>query len=913
MVKNADNFLSKTKKAFDEFTSEIEKVSFHTTTLDNFQTVSKAFEDYLSQLKEKIEKIDKEVTELVIQYHTQSSQKYNETKNEFMKMMSLIQEEKKILENTKHDYFDSNKNVDEQEKTLEKMIQSKKETKETIDNAQNNLTKLKKTVENNTQAYKTEIEKINKFLVENETKYQSLLSSFRSEEEAKSVYFKGTFEKLIEILNEIKEVQSNLNTSIKSSANEINPSMDSTLYMNKFNYLEFKTKKRFKTENFIDYELFRKNAEMYNNSSISIPKDKLSKISLESIQRENMGKAFISYSSKYENEFISDIKNDNLDKFFNNIISSSNPVPSSEIDQMTQWFTDNNKNSEEFLKSLLTHYKSNFFVKIMNMTNFEQLSNLLIYILNIISKNHFFFDLNYLILFISEKTIYYESNNELTNYYLCKLVSKDKIFKSKAFWSELIETKINSVVKCQLQSEIEKRNQSNGSGQVLSKMKNLFSNSKAKENFKVEQTIMYGQLFNEKQPLIALEIIENYIQHFANFNYDVSESIEVVSNLINKFKLDKDIMNYLIALINSNMFSIKNKSIKLETNKTEEFLLKTKPYIDKAFDKFKDYYNKKLSCIGYSLRYLTPNDFANVLLINKSYNEKLSPVVFKNILLKSPDLPIKIRILIWKSILKFRLIKVSCDYQAVLKQSLITPPHDASIEIIDLDVSRTPFESNVEENRQSVINILKAVTFQNIQISYSQGMNYMASFMLLMTNNETEAFYMFLSMMNSTKYGDLFVNDLDMLKKYFYVFDRLMNILMPELCFYLKSNNITVAYFVSPWFITLFSNAYQWIEAKDNPRVLLKIWDLFLFSGWKSIIKVGIALIKHYESKLLKLNFEDLLNYLINDAIKFEFFQNANYDNLMNIIDNFKIERGLISNIQNEYELKKKIIQPKKH
>ena len=58
---------------------------------------------------------------------------------------------------------------------------------------------------------------------------------------------------------------------------------------------------------------------------------------------------------------------------------------------------------------------------------------------------------------------------------------------------------------------------------------------------------------------------------------------------------------------------------------------------------------------------------------------------------------------------------------------------------------------------------------------------------------------------------------------------------------------------------------------------------MFIINGWKSIIKIGLCLIKHFEIKILSCDLDDLLHFLINDILKFDFFQNENYDNLRNI------------------------------
>ena len=61
----------------------------------------------------------------------------------------------------------------------------------------------------------------------------------------------------------------------------------------------------------------------------------------------------------------------------------------------------------------------------------------------------------------------------------------------------------------------------------------------------------------------------------------------------------------------------------------------------------------------------------------------------------------------------------------------------------------------------------------------------------------------------------------------------------------------------------------------------------------------------------MTLTFEGLLKFLIGEIPKSEFFQNENYDNLMKTYYNFKIESELISNIENEYQIKKELGEEK--
>lgn len=148
-------------------------------------------------------------------------------------------------------------------------------------------------------------------------------------------------------------------------------------------------------------------------------------------------------------------------------------------------------------------------------------------------------------------------------------------------------------------------------------------------------------------------------------------------------------------------------------------------------------------------------------------------------------------------------------------------------ETILLDINRTPFDQNVEEKRGAIFNILKACAYKNTQINYCQGMNYIAAFLYQLTNDEEEAFYLLYGILANTEYGEIYQNELYKLKQFFYVFERLLFIYIPDLNIYFKNNAIIVSYFISPWFITLFTNCYQYVSDNSNPKILIRIWDSF--------------------------------------------------------------------------------------
>jgi hypothetical protein len=107
-------------------------------------------------------------------------------------------------------------------------------------------------------------------------------------------------------------------------------------------------------------------------------------------------------------------------------------------------------------------------------------------------------------------------------------------------------------------------------------------------------------------------------------------------------------------------------------------------------------------------------------------------------------------------------------------------------------------------------------------------MNYIASFLLQLLKNEEETFFLMYGLFENTDFSHIFIDDLVRLKQYFYAFDRLLMLFLPELHFYFKNNSVIVNYFSSSWFITLFTNSIQYLSTKENPKVLLYIWDQFI-------------------------------------------------------------------------------------
>ena len=68
-------------------------------------------------------------------------------------------------------------------------------------------------------------------------------------------------------------------------------------------------------------------------------------------------------------------------------------------------------------------------------------------------------------------------------------------------------------------------------------------------------------------------------------------------------------------------------------------------------------------------------------------------------------------------------------------------------------------------------------------------------------------------------------------------------------------------------------------------------------------------MLKYYQDDLINMEFEELLHFLINELKeKYDFFNDNNYEKFIELYNEIKLPKGLVNNLENEFELNKKII-----
>ena len=881
---NGIKFAEKSKKSLEDFFIELKNENSSATHIICLSNFYNGLKTYFDKMKTIFQNIDTSCAEKASEFSANFKTKNNESINSIYKLNTKLKEETSNLEKTKFDYFNANKVADQDYLKTQKETKKEEEmkkNKEIYEKSCKNLDIMK-------EKYFLKINSFNKNLALIEKNYASIVTKIYSEQEKKISFYHEVLNNLKTQINNISEANKDIINILEKINKSQNVERDVGLFKDDYNYLD-ENKQRFIFESFLDYEVFRNKAV-----------DKKNNMNKEKDKKNNSNWVF---NKNDETE-------EKINDLIKNIFNGNDKINDEDITYLMNFVESNKENKDKFIAILKYNYtNNNQFLKINNIHNFNVLANLIQLIIdsysNDIDSN---LDKFYFMIKISENTLFCDTDFISVKNYLCQKTCSLNLLKQKKFWMKLINTEIKEVTEEKTRAEIEKKEKGNIRGNINEKSNSSFSNYWhifSSGNKKVENEIVFGQKYKDNLPICCLEVIEKYIQHFSYFNIPKDKSIEIVKEIYNIYKFQKIYFDYFIYEINSNNHSNKKVFINdiFEVTKIK-FDYNKYSFI---YNEIKEISSPKLIAFINSLKYLNSKEYFNIMLLNKEYYSPIKKIIYKIVLLKNPELSLEKKLLIWKTILNYSENKAKYNYEEIKKEIIAKSENKKGRDVIDLDVVRTNFDKDKEINQKKLSNILKSVVQSTPELIYNQGMNYVGAFMLNITNNEEDAFYLFLGLLTSTKYGHLFKNDLAQLKKFFYVFGRIISIFIPELYNFLLCNNIKVNYFISSWFITLFTNAYQYIKDKENPKIILKIFDLFFLNNWKSIIITSISLLKVYEPKIMLFNSEEILRFLINDIIKENYFENANFDRFMYISYNFKIDDMLIENIEKELDIKSKL------
>ena len=879
------------KKIFDKREEEKDKKIDTSKITNSFLFISinniyKSFETLMENSNNFMHSMENDLIKPLDDFIANQLNFYNKNLNKMKYVYNDYLNNKSILDNSKNNYYHSSYKSNQSD--VKEIKNSIFRGENDVSDKRDNFIRNKMLARNDEFIYKYEVTKYNKNIGQYNDEYNLLIDNILNLEKTKVHFVNSLLNKFKKYLNDyVKMINNFINEIDKFNSKEIG---EQEIKLQSKYFTKYRDEKKEKNESRIP----KINYMSYQNY--------LDKYKPKTEQLASLKGTIINPKLKLDENIL----NNMIKEFVNNLLEE-NDIGQEKVANIFELFYFPNFDVGKKLLNYLYEKRGMSSIVFLNLQNLEYLANILGFIS--LHENSVFneqFDLNLKIIFIAERIFY---KKKLTNdkVYLSALLSKNRYYRTKQFWRNIVELKLAN----KLDDHIDRlKNLKLKDKQKKGRFSGWFSLDSKKsflEKTRITKLIKnYDSLDSEQIELIEKmasqemkTIIRENIPIFANFNFPSELCLDLIAELTEEYRIGKDNIKFFVTYFNISNYTIR----KLIPNEKGNSI-----NIYKQFVSISEI-NKKLKLFKNIIPFLNFKDYNNLLLCSKLFHKKLSKTIYKYIL-KQKNLSPKIRLSIWHNILGISALKKEYNYKEVLaKANEEKVKHE-----IELDVIRTTVGDveNPEETRAQITNVLYAVSQLNGKTKYCQGMNFIVQF-LYEKFGEEEAFYIFLSFFKNTDYKLIFEKDLEELKILFYVFRRVISLLEPELSSYFNMNGVDVNFFVPPWFITLYTSSHQNFKGEnDNSQILLRILDNFIVSGLKSLMEVGCVALHSYENILMSKRYEDMMQFLINDMLRSDFFSKKNTEFVENFFNETKISKKLVKNIEEEFRQEKKFELVKK-
>lgn len=791
--------------------------------------------------------------------------------NQFKETINALYEEKDILLDKRDTYFNyidiTNKNDD------------------TIQNDENILNLAKK--ENSEQLYKYEINKMKEIIAESNTKYTKIYQEINSINKSLNLTIKDYLIKFSKNILHISEAFNNFSKELIKRVNSINI-VDNKDYSKK-NILFTISEDEL---NFPKNNNEEEKKDDKDNNNNTIANNNTSNNSLNNIisETKNLFGFFrrkntvmnVNNTIEKENEAI--LQKKNIDKrismavqkrdekqFLIDIIKKiigEKELKIIEITDLTNVLTQNinekdeSKNYAYFFFKQIMKSNNNRVISFKNKNNFSHLSNIMNNLFLGNESNNYLF---ILMIEVSQKMKY-------KNDYMYKIIQrKNEFFSTKTLWIKLIDNDLLIELNKYVVNIPKKAEDKNSNKKIEDEKYNLFEktglNNKIINYKKLNKSQKNELIIYAKEKMCI--ILSKFISSMCCFLVPEKIINEIIIYYGAQFKFEYDLKCYLKNKIIVHNTKIRNQ-IKYCSEKEEPL-------------------NKKIICISSVSKFIPIKDYSLLLKMSKKTYPNLRKSLILS-LLSEENLSIDSHLLLWKEYLQIENIKKKFKYKDIKEVIYISIDkgeineeirEEKHISVIDKDLLRTAIVQKDKKYFIILKSILVSFLFLFPKIGYCQGMNFVVAFLYqLLDFNEEETFYFLCGLELNTKYHEIFEDDFETLKTFFQIFEKILNINRPEIYYKFMDCNIMTNSYMSPWIITLFTQNVEIFDKNNIPKLAFFIIEKFVVEGWSAIFNCGFTLFEYCYDKIMVLESDKLISYIMNIIEREEILKNENYEKL---------------------------------
>ena len=449
---------------------------------------------------------------------------------------------KNILEKSKMDYYKEAYHIKEdiESNDFKENIFNGGKNSESLDT----LLKNKMRVKIYESIYNYEIFRYNKNIVSLNKEYNIAIEQLKMAEKTRIKFIKASidkykiyWEKYIKNINDYLYIIENF---VSQNVCE----KDEKFWMNEITRYKKNDSDRIPQEQFLSFkEYMEKNKENVKNNKDLFKYDKNKIITLNK------------FDEKEEKNFINNIIDD---------LIKEDEIALDKIASLIELFNNKKKNTKKiFLDSIIDKKKTS--IKFFNLKNLEHLSNIFSCIS--LKEDSIFkgnFELNFKIIYIAER-IYYQNKSNNKKTYLSAILSKNKYFRTKQFWRNVIELKLAHKLNDHIERlrnitlpEETKKNIFGKLGEAMGKNNinqhkfSLLSKSRILPLIKYYNEIEPSKIsFIDKMATQEMfTIIKESIQSSSNFNFSTETCLDLVAKLTEEYKISKDNIKFFVLYTN---------------------------------------------------------------------------------------------------------------------------------------------------------------------------------------------------------------------------------------------------------------------------------------------------------------------------------------------------------------------------